>query len=91
MTESYQVLLFFVITVLTIMLVVIGYQIFQILSEVRKMLTKSNVIMNGAVSIGSSFTKSVQNLNGFSSGLKAIFSLFSFFKKDKNQRSQQNE
>lgn len=91
MTESYQILLFFVIAILTAMLVVIGWQIFQILSEIRKMLTKSNLIMDGAVSIGSSLTKSVQNLNGFTSGIKAVFKLLGIFKKDKPIRSSQDE
>ena len=38
MIEPTQVLLFGVVTVLTIVLVFIGWQIFQILSEIRKML-----------------------------------------------------
>ena len=91
MTESYQILLFFVIIILTVGLIAIGYQIFQILSEVRKMLTKSNLIMDNAVSVSGSFTDSIKNINGFTSGLKSVFNLFSFFQKDKNRRSNQDE
>lgn len=91
MTESYQILLFAVISALTIMLVVIGYQIFQIFSEVKKMLVKFNTMVDGAVSISNTLGKSVQNLNGFTAGVKAVFKLLGIFKKDKPMRRIEDE
>lgn len=62
-------------------MVIIGWQIFQILSEIRKMLMKFNTMVDGAVTISGSLSKSFQNLTGFSEGMKAVFGIFRLFKK----------
>jgi len=51
MIEPTQVLLFSVVTILTVILVLIGWQIFQILSEIRKMMMKFNTMVDGAVTV----------------------------------------
>lgn len=81
MIEPTQILFISVVTILTILMVVIGWQVFQILSEVRKMLMKFNTMVDGAVSVTGSLGKSVENLSGFTEGVKAAFHLFSIFKK----------
>ena len=81
MLEPTQVLLFTVVTVLTIVMVLIGWQIFQILSEIKKMLEKFNQVVSGAVTITTDVGKSVKNISGFSEGFKAAFSLLKHFKK----------
>lgn len=81
MLEPTQVLLFTVVTVLTIIMVMIGWQIFQILSQMRKMLEKFNHVVDGAVTITGDIEKSVKNISGFSDGFKAAFSLLKVFKK----------
>lgn len=85
MTESTQILLFAVVIVLTILMVIIGWQIFQILSEIRKMLMKFNSVADEAVTLTGNIGKSVQNLSGFSDGLKTAFSIFHIFKKKKSR------
>lgn len=81
MIEPTQILLFVVVIVLTSVTVLIGWQIFKILCEIRKMLAKFNTMADGAVQMTQSLGHSFQNLNGFSDGLKAVFSIFKIFKK----------
>lgn len=81
MIEPTQILLFAVVVTLTILMVIIGWQIYLILSEVRKTLIKFNTVVNEAVSITGNLGKSFQNLSGFSEGLKAVLGIFRLFKK----------
>lgn len=85
MIEPVQVLLFAVVITLTILVVVIGLQIYYILSEVRKIFSKFNTMADGAVTITNNVGQSFQNLSGFSQGLRAILGLFGFFKKKKSK------
>lgn len=89
MTETNQILLSAVIVVLTILMVIVGWQIFQILSEIRKMLMKFNKMVDGAVTVTGNLGKSFENMSGFSEGVKSVFSLFRLFrvreKKDKDE------
>lgn len=88
MTESTQILLFAVVIVLTLLMVIIGWQIFQILSEIRKMLMKFNSVADEAVALSGNIGKSVQNFSGFSDGLKTAFSIFHIFKKKKSKEEE---
>ncbi|MBI4991282.1 hypothetical protein HZB96_04285 [Candidatus Gottesmanbacteria bacterium] len=90
MTESTQILLFAVVIVLTVLLSIIGWQIFQILSEIRKMLTKFNVMVDGAVTISGNLGKSFKDLSGFSEGIKTVLGFLKIFKKGekKDEREQ---
>lgn len=85
MIEPTQILLIVVVIVLTSLTVIIGWQIFQILMEIRKMLSKFNLMADGAVNMTQSIGKSLHNLNGFSDGLKAAFGVFKVFKNNKSQ------
>ena len=91
MIDPTQILLFAVIIVLTIMMVVIGWQIFQILSEIRKIFMKMNLMTDQAVSLTGNLGKSIQNLSGFSEGMKAVFGVFRIFKKKKNDDGDDDE
>ena len=85
MNASTQILLFAVITVLTIVMVVIGYQIFMILGEIRKMLQKFNKVVDSTVNVSASISKSLTNINGFTQGMKTVMGIFNVFrKKDKS-------
>lgn len=81
MSISTQILLYAVIITLTIIMVLIGWQIYQILSQMRKMMEKFNTMMEGAVTMTTSIGKSLQNISGFTEGLKAIFGIFNRFKR----------
>lgn len=81
MSDLNQVLLIAVVIILTSLLVIIGWQIYQILSEIRKMFIKFNTITDSVVSLSQSFSKSIQNISGFSQGLRTVFGVFKLFRK----------
>ena len=88
MTEPTQVLLYVVIVVLTVMMVIVGWQIYQIFAEIRKMLVKFNLMVDGAVSMTGNLGKSFENLGGFSEGVKAVFSIFRLFSKKEKSKDE---
>ena len=81
MIEPIQILLFTVIIVLTVLVVVIGWQIYQILVEMRKMLTKFNLMAQGAVDVTSRVNASLNSLSGVSEGIRTAMSLLRIFSK----------
>ncbi len=81
MLEPNQILLFIVVIVLTSITTIIGWQVYLILSEIRKMLSKFNTMADGVVSMTQNIGKSFQNINGFSEGIKTVFGVFKTFKK----------
>lgn len=81
MIEPTQILLFVVVIALTTLTVIIGFQIFQILIEIRKMLSKFNLMADGAVNMTQSIGKSLRSINGFSDGLKTALGVFKVLKK----------
>lgn len=92
MNESTQILLFAVISVLTIIMVVIGYQVFMILGEIRKMLQKFNKVVDSTVNLSTNLSKSLTNINGFTEGLKTVMGIFNIFrKKDKSEEEVAHE
>ena len=63
-------------------MVIIGWQIFLIFSELRKILVKFNNMADNAVSFTGNLGKSLHNLTGFTSGLKTVFNIAKIFKKE---------
>jgi len=90
MLDTTQILLFAVVTILTVLLVFIGWQIFQILSEIRKMMMKFNTMVDGAVSVTGNLGKSFEKLGGFSEGVQAVFSLFRLFSVKKREKKEED-
>jgi len=85
MVEPTQILLFAVVIVLTSLVVIIGWQIYQILGEVRKMFSKFNIMTDNAVEVSTSISKSIQNVKGFSAGLRSFFGIFKGAKKKEDK------
>lgn len=81
MLDSTQILLFTVVTSLTVLLIIIGIQIFFILKEVRKIFQKLNIMMNDATVVTGTISKSVTQLSGFSTGLKTVLGVLNIFTK----------
>ncbi|OGG33557.1 hypothetical protein A3G68_05845 [Candidatus Gottesmanbacteria bacterium RIFCSPLOWO2_12_FULL_42_10] len=86
MLDTTQILLFAVVTILTVLLVFIGWQIFQILGEVRKMLQKFKTMVDGAVNVTGNLGKSFEKLSGFGEGVQAVFSIFKLFSGKKEKK-----
>jgi hypothetical protein len=79
MIDPMQVFLFTVITILTVMLVLNGWQLLQVLIETRMMLKKFNTMADNALLASGQIEKSLENLSGVSEGVKAVFSLIKLF------------
>jgi hypothetical protein len=91
MIEPIQILLFAVVITLTILVVIIGIQIYYILTEIRKIFNKFNTMADGAVKLTDNVGQSFQNISGFSQGLRSILQLFGFIKKKKNRRDEEED
>lgn len=67
--------------ILTMLLVVLGVQVWLILKEVRTSLTKTNGMLDDAKKVTSTIGDSVAGMAGVASGIKAALSVFKTFKK----------
>lgn len=71
MIDSVQVILFAVIIILTILLVVLGIQVYFILKEVRQTLHRANKVIDSAGEITQNISKPIESLSSLSTGIKA--------------------
>lgn len=67
--------------VLTLLLVVLGIQVWQILREMKISLTKMNSMLDDAKKVTSTVGESVSGLAGIASGIKAALSVFKTWRK----------
>lgn len=67
-----QILLFSVVTVLTVLLVAVGFQVFRILAEAKKALEKINRVLEDATFVSSSVAKPVAGISNFMESIKSI-------------------
>jgi len=89
MIDSTQILLIVVVSALTIVLVVIGFQIIFILQEVRKSFQKINKMLDDATVVTGIVSKSATNVSTFTSALSGflqVFKIFSNKKEDGNAK-----
>lgn len=71
MADSVQFILFLVVIVLTLLLVILGWQVFLILKDFRKTIEKTNKVLDGATSITESVATPISALSSLSTTLKA--------------------
>lgn len=72
MIDSVQLILFIVIVVLTVLLVVLGFQVYFILKELRRTLQKANKVLDDTGTITEGISKPLSSLSSLSlGGLKA--------------------
>ncbi len=81
MTDSTQILLTAVVATLTVLLVVIGVQIFLILGEVRNMLQKVNGMLGDASRVTRAVVEPIEEASSFVLGLKKGLGAVKAFKK----------
>ena len=88
MTDPAQTALFIVVIVLTILLVVLGIQVFFILRELRKTIYKANKVLDDTGTITESVSRPISSLSSIAMGLKAgakIAKILNFEKKQKDK------
>ncbi len=71
MIDPAQTALFLVIIVLTILLLILGIQVFFILKEFRKTLAKANKVLDDTGLITESVSVPISNLSSVVTGIKA--------------------
>lgn len=71
MFDPAQILLFIVIIVLTILLAVLGIQVFFILRDLRKTISKANKVLDNTGEITESVSQPLSSLSSVLMGLKA--------------------
>lgn len=83
MTDPAQTALFLVIIVLTILLLVLGIQVFFILRELRKTIDKANKVLDDTGVITESVSKPISSFSSLAMGLKTGAKLAKILNGDK--------
>ena len=86
MTDPAQTALFLVVIVLTILLVVLGIQVFFILRELRKTIDKANKVLDDTGTITESVSKPISSLSSLAMGLKAGAKIARILNTDKKHK-----
>lgn len=71
MVDTVQLILLFVIVGLTVLLVVLGVQVFYILKDIRKLIEKTNHVLDNAGNITDNISGPINTFSTLASGLKA--------------------
>ena len=71
MIDTVQLVLLLVIAILTILLVVLGVQVFFILKDLRKTIGKANKVLDNAGSITDNVSVPIESLSTLASSMKA--------------------
>lgn len=88
MIDNTQILLIAVVTVLTLLLTIIGVQVFFILREIRETIKKFNKIIDDAGTISESIARPVSSLSHSITGVSGIAGLLGWLK---NRRKKSTE
>lgn len=86
--DTAQIVLFLVIIILTILLVVLGAQVFFILRELRKTVERANKILEDASQITESVKKPVASFSTLAMGLKTGATIAKIFGKTKDKKDE---
>lgn len=83
MADSIQIILTISITIITLLLTVIGVQLFFVLRETRKFLKRINIISQELEKIGLNLSHGYSEIIGFFYGLKSLTKVLELFSKKK--------
>lgn len=92
--DSAQIILIIVITLLTIILAVLGVQVFFILREFRKTVLKANKVLDNTNVITQSVSAPISSLSSIATGIKTGATFINLFRKilsDKDDRKKKRE
>lgn len=84
--DTVQALLIAVVIVLTVMLVVVGFQVFYILRELRKTIDRANKVLSNTESITDSVKAPIATFSSMLIGLKSGTAIAEFLKKLKEKK-----
>lgn len=78
MIDPIQVLFIVVVTTLTILLVIIGVEVFRILQDAKKTIKRVNVILDDVETITTSVAGPIEKMSGFIQGVQQGSQFFNF-------------
>ncbi len=81
-----QILISVTLSVTTIFMILIGYQVIKILQEVRESLTKINRVVESFEKVGSGVENGFNEVMGFVGGMKSVFKVLEIFRKRKESQ-----
>ena len=79
--DSAQVILIVVIILLAILLIALGFQVFFILKEFRKTVSKANKVLDNTNVITQSVSAPISSLSSIATGIKTGATFINLFKK----------
>ena len=88
MIDTVQAALLFVIIVLTILLLGLGIQVFFILRELRKTVSKANKVLDDTGVITESVSQPLSNLSNLTTGIKTGLSILNVLKGKKGHKKE---
>lgn len=86
MIDTAQTALFLVIIVLTVLLVVLGIQVYFILRELRTTIRKANKVLDDTATIAESVSGPLSMVSSLTAGMKAGGFLASFLKRKTTEK-----
>lgn len=89
--DAAQSVLLFVLIILTILLLVLGIQVFFILRELRRTVTKANKVLDDTGTITESVSGPLSSLSTVMAGVKAGVSIASLLKKKKHRQKEEDK
>jgi len=90
MIDNTQLLLIAVVTVLTVLLTIIGVQVFFILKEIKRSIEKLNKMLDDAGLISESVARPIASLSNSITGVSGIAGLLGWLSQRK-KKSKKNE
>lgn len=94
MIDAAQAVLLFVVVILTILLVILGIQVFLILRELRRTVRKANKVLDDAGTITETVSRPISSLSTIAQGVKtgsAIAAMLRGKKKYSKKSEEKNE
>lgn len=79
--DTIQILMIIVLSITTVLLTVVGIQLFLVLKSLRKTLDNANKIINGFDTIGMGLKHGLGEATGFINGFKTILKIVDLYKK----------
>ena len=81
MSETAQIVIISVITILTIVITLVGFQAYMLLKELRQSVKTSNHILEEVDGMTTKLSHSADSVSGMFEGLRAAVGLIGAFKK----------
>lgn len=88
--DPVQITIIVISFILTLLLVLLGVQVWYILKEIRTAIVKSNSMLDDAKKVTGTVGDSVASMSGVVSGIKAALSVFKTFRKKTDEEGDEH-